>query len=41
MEMDMAAETLICHILNMIMEKIQESSDSKCDISSSKPCRTE
>jgi hypothetical protein len=37
--MDVISETLICSILNIMVDRIQELCDSKCDISSSEPCR--
>jgi len=30
--MDVTSETLICSILNIMVDKIQESCDSKCDV---------
>ena len=39
--MDLTSETLICCILNIMVNRIQESCDSQCDILSSEPCRIE
>ena len=37
--MDVTSDTLICSILNIMVDRIQESCDSKCNISSSEPCK--